>query len=286
MVDSTASGLCIQLRGAQLLRRFTDDNASVATSCVSFAKSKHAVARVQERNVSQNEIQTCLKHGCAGWAREGKLRISHNGVIVITTAEKRILTAWRTAVPMPRTPPLQHVAIRFARRILKQRSHAFRAWKRFPMPYKQHSRWLLGLRHRCYVDRNDAQILFRAWMMYVDMQHACRVSAILCMNGKAEARALVMQRRCFEEWLVLVFVSHQARRAFRVWLAHAANARSFSCANAQIYNYHKAYDRCDTRRALRHWAYMAKRFRSPSSGQQRWGQRARASTASRRPTRR
>ena len=238
-----------------------DDNASVATSRVSYTNTKHAELRVQERSVSQQEIRGCLKHGLAKASRGNALRITRGDVVVVTTAQKRILTAWRCALPTNARPKgLHRIAQRWTQRLLQQRQHAFNAWRYFPYCSRRHARWLLlGFRPGRDVgatDGDDLALIIRAWRLFVDMSHAGRVNVILCSGHTEAARALTAQRACFAHWRTTGRASglhrrRQLQRGVRAWAAAVARAQRFSEALALVPRYRAAYGRCRQRRALR-----------------------------------
>jgi hypothetical protein len=189
--------LALKLRGAQLLR--PKNAPSVCTSCVSFVKTSHLELRAKQRNVDWKEVQACLKHGVATSGRRNTLRIEYNGVVVITTLGKRVLTSWRSA---PRQG--ERALLRFAERCFKLLRNAFGAWRRFPKPIRRHSYWLLGLVNkpqRSQVDlATDVSLLFRAWKLFVDFEHARRVHDIVCADGKRWARDVALKRTVYEAW--------------------------------------------------------------------------------------
>lgn len=241
-----------------------DDNASVATSRVSYTNTKHADLRVQERSVSQQEIRACLKHGRLVSNSRNALRITHGNVVVITTAQKRIVTAWRCAATMDaRLTSLYGIAQRWAWRKLKQREHAFNAWRYFPRCKRRHARWIL-IKFRPgrgvgATDGNDLTLMIRAWRLFVDMRHAARVDAMLRSGHKEAARALTAQRACFAHWrtsgrtIGLPHRRRQLQRSMCAWTAAVARAARFREALALIPRYRAAYSRCRQRRALRAW---------------------------------
>lgn len=195
--------LALKLRGAQLLR--PKNAPSVCTSCVSFVKTNHSAARTQERNVDWKEVQACLKHGEATLGRKNALRIEYNGVVVVTTPAKRVITAWRSA------PKVEaKVLRRFGTRLYKLVRNAFNVWRLFPKFKWLHLRWLLGVldsqlrkRHiRFHFDpTTDLKLLFRAWRLLVDIEHATRVHDIVCADGKQWAEDVVTKRTVFEAWV-------------------------------------------------------------------------------------
>lgn len=195
--------LALKLRGAQLLR--PKDAPSVCTSCVSFVKTGHLESRAKERNVDWKEVQACLKHGEATPGRKNALRIEYNGVVVITTLAKRVITSWRTAPKVD-----EKILRRFKKRLYKLVRNAFNVWKVFPKIKWLHLRWLLGAygfqlmkRHiRYHFDPTaDLKLLFRAWRLLVDIEHAQRVHDIVCADGKQWATDVVLKRTVFEAWV-------------------------------------------------------------------------------------
>ena len=194
--------LALKLRGAQLLR--PKNAPSVCTSCVSFVKTSHSESRAKERNVDWKEVQACLKHGEATPGRKNALRIEYNGVVVITTLEKCVITSWRTAPKVE-----EKILRRFGKRLYKLMRRAFDVWKIFPKCQWYHSQWLLGVynpksrRHlRKHFDPvNDLKLLFRAWRLLVDIEHAKRLHDIVCADGKQWATDVVLKRTVFEAWV-------------------------------------------------------------------------------------
>ena len=193
--------LALKLRGAQLLR--PKNAPSVCTSCVSFVKTGHSELRAKERNVDWKEVQACLKHGEATPGRRNALRIEYNGVVVITTLAKRVITSWRTAPRHARQDG--RALLRFAKRCYRLLQNAFGAWRRFPKPIRRHSYWLMGISNkliRSQVDMaTDVSLLFRAWKLFVDLEHAQRVHDIVCADGKQWAEDVVLKRTVFEAWI-------------------------------------------------------------------------------------
>lgn len=122
--------------------------------------------------------------------------------MVVTTLEKRVVTAWRVA---PKREKENRALARFAKRICGLVRHAFNAWRHFPHSRKRHLKWLLGIDNELVwrqVDlANDLKLLFCAWKLLVHMNHAKRVTKIVCINSKRDAAAIVAQRNVFNAWL-------------------------------------------------------------------------------------
>ena len=195
--------LALKLRGAQLMR--PKNAPSVCTSCVSFVKTNHSAVRTQERKVEWREVQACLKHGAPTPSRNKTLRIEYNRVVVITTSNKIVITSWRTAPKVE-----EHVLRRFKTRLYKLVRNAFNVWKHFPKFKWLHLRWLLGVYdsqlkrrhiHNHFDPTTDLKLLFRAWRLLVDIEHATRVHAIVCADGKQWAEDVVLKRTVFEAWI-------------------------------------------------------------------------------------
>lgn len=227
---SVANQLAERLRGMQLTRAVSDDQRSLATSCVSFKPTSHATSRCVKRGVSKRDVQQCLKHGTIQETVNGRLKVYSRGVTVIVNTDKVVITSWRSE-PAKVVRLWKRAFLRWNKRL----RYAFCVWRVFPFMPGFHARWLLHLfpepcfevcevRERLKI----VSVVFRAWALFCDNQHAIRVTKILKMDPSPPARDTVRARQLFSKWtqvchpvislrLAKRHSNKNLRRAVRIW---------------------------------------------------------------------
>ena len=244
---NTLDALSLRLRGVQLHIDRAPDARSVGTSCVSYEPTWHARDRQSQRLITQREVQACFKRGVSCPAGSGRMRYEHQGVVVIATREKVVITTWRKQ--LGKAQAADRDASRAQRRAVAQLSKmclwAFRVWRRFPAALRHHVAWLLErVPHALLPPPRDARrrtlrLHFGAWRMLLEIAHNERVTELLELRGpvaRHRARATVARRAAFVHWRT-----------------HAGREAAFRAAAALTSRYVAAYRRCDARRALRQW---------------------------------
>ncbi len=227
---SVANQLADRLRGVQLTRAVSHDQQSVATSCVSFKPTSHATSRCVKRGVSRRDVQQCLKHGTVQETVNGRLKVYSRGVTVIVNTDKVVITSWRSE-PAKVIRLWKRAWLRWNKRL----RFAFCVWRVFPFMPGFHARWLLNLSlDTCFEVREIREhlkivsVVFRAWALFCDNQHAIRVSRILRMDPSPPARDTVRVRHLFSQWTQACHPiislnrakrhsNKNLRRAVRIW---------------------------------------------------------------------
>lgn len=193
---SMANQLAERLRGMQLIRAASHDQQSVATSSVSFKPTSHSTSRCVQRGVSRRDVQQCLKHGAVQETVNGRLKVYSRGVTVIVNTDKVVITSWRS-----KPAKVMRLCKRALLRWNKRLRYAFCVWRNFPWMPRFHAYWLLNVVPGLVSGRcNILSLVFRAWVLFCDNQHAIRVSRILRMDPSPPARDTVRARQLFSQW--------------------------------------------------------------------------------------